>query len=501
MVPYIRRLPVLLGVCAVAVVIGDTFFADGDPGWVWAVFLLLLGLAIARHPVVLRHARGQWLVLATAVLTTALVIDPSWMAIALVLIGIVSAVQSGRGGTPVDALPWLGEQIGMLPRSALRMIPDVSLIVRWSARHGIHRRRWAWLGAWLIPVLFGGVFLFLFATANPIIDSWFARLAELVRDAFMILPAVPAISRVLVWCSVLIVAWAILRARRAKRRIPVASRPVSGRELVRLDHTPLILRCLALFNAVFAVQSALDVAYLWGSLALPPGLTYASYAHRSAYPLVATALLAALFVLVCFRPDGALQSLPSARRLVFAWLGQNVFLVVCALWRLHLYVDAYSLTLWRVTAVVWMALVACGVILIGWRISRGRSNRWLINANALTLAAMLGLLCFIDVRGLIAWHNVTRCREAGGSAAPIDLHYLEELGPAAAPALLWLAGHSHDAAVARASAGLAVWDGDSARRLLADWRAWTVVRAGIAQAAPPAKPPLDSPSDPGYLRE
>ena len=76
-----------------------------------------------------------------------------------------------------------------------------------------------------------------------------------------------------------------------------------------------ILRSLILFNLLFAVQTVLDGIYLWGDVALPDGMTYAAYAHRGAYPLIATALLAAGFVLVGDAPGragGAIDGDPAA---------------------------------------------------------------------------------------------------------------------------------------------------------------------------------------------
>ena len=70
------------------------------------------------------------------------------------------------------------------------------------------------------------------------------------------------------------------------------------------------MRSLVLFNLLFAVQTVMDVHYLWRGAALPDGMTYATYAHRGAYPLIVTALLAAGFVLVAMRPAAT----PSARR-------------------------------------------------------------------------------------------------------------------------------------------------------------------------------------------
>ena len=65
-----------------------------------------------------------------------------------------------------------------------------------------------------------------------------------------------------------------------------------------------ILRSLVLFNLLFAVQTILDVIYLWGNTTLPPDISYATYAHRGAYPLILTALLAAGFVLAAMQRGG-----------------------------------------------------------------------------------------------------------------------------------------------------------------------------------------------------
>jgi hypothetical protein len=92
-----------------------------------------------------------------------------------------------------------------------------------------------------------------------------------------------------------------------------------------------VTRALILCNALFALQSGLDLAYLWGDLALPNGMSHAEYAHRGAYPLVATALLAAAFVLIAMRPGGPAENSRLIRPLVLAWIGQNVLLVISSI--------------------------------------------------------------------------------------------------------------------------------------------------------------------------
>jgi len=157
-----------------------------------------------------------------------------------------------------------------------------------------------------------------------------------------------------------------------------------------------------IFNLLFLVQTSMDLYYLFGGGILPDGMTHAEYAHRGAYPLVATALLAGVFMLLAFRAGAAEPGLRTAWRLVAVWVAQNVFLTFTAAWRLWLYVDAFSLTRWRIAAAIWMLLVAIGLVWLIARIAAARSNAWMINANALTASAVLALCALVPFDELIA---------------------------------------------------------------------------------------------------
>ena len=188
---------------------------------------------------------------------------------------------------------------------------------------------------------------------------------------------------------------------------------------------------LILFNALFALQTGLDLVYLWGGVALPDGLTYAEYAHRGAYPLIATALLAAGFVLIAMRPGGPAEKSRLIRPLVLVWPGQNILLVISSILRLDLYVAAYSLTYLRLAAFIWMMLVAAGLLLMLIQILLRKPNSWLVAANAATLALVLYGCCFINAPWVVASYNVEHCREVGGTGPNLDLKYIATLGPQA----------------------------------------------------------------------
>jgi hypothetical protein len=196
-----------------------------------------------------------------------------------------------------------------------------------------------------------------------------------------------------------------------------------------------ILRALIVFNILFALQTGLDATYLWGGVALPDGMSYASYAHRGAYPLIVTALLAAGFVLAALRPGSETSGDPLIRRLVYAWVAQNIMLVISSILRLDLYIGIYALTYWRIAAFVWMGLVAAGLALIIARIALGKSSEWLLSANLLTLSTTLYACCFINFAALIANYNVEHSLEMSGQGISLDLQYARSLGPDALPAL------------------------------------------------------------------
>ncbi|MFO1111786.1 MAG: DUF4173 domain-containing protein [Bradyrhizobium sp.] len=321
------------------------------------------------------------------------------------------------------------------------------------------------IAVWIVPVLMSCVFLLLFASANPLIEKWLsaANLAKLTE--YLSLP------RTLFWLLALCLIWPFVYLRWHRTRAAASLAPqISIPEFLS---TATILRSLVLFNLLFAVQTALDVIYLWGNAALPADITYASYAHRGAYPLILTALLAAGFVLAALRPGGPAEQSKVIRPLVYLWVAQNVMLVISSILRLDLYVQVYLLTYWRVAAFIWMLLVATGLLLIVARIALQRSNGWLVRLNLITVMLTLYACSLTNFAAIIADYNVSHSYETSGKGVTIDTSYLQSLGPQALPALdrasKLLLGYSRYPTFTSCRDSLA----DRFRHETASWRAWS----------------------------
>lgn len=428
------RLPHKIGLAAVLAIAADILFYDRVPGISVALFMFLLagGVWYVNRLQFLDPA-VQSAMLLTVAGCFALIENVSWLSGAFALAGLVTLAMSHRANWHRDGVRWLEVLFQFTTRAWLLPFKD-SWIFRIAARKKrCNPIRKGQLVAWVLPLGASLVFVGLFADANPIISDWLSALTDFDP---------PAVGRVLFWFAAAILCWPFIRPRLPRFRltspaVELQLVPAVSSAIGTLFSGNAILRSLVIFNAIFAVQTMLDAAYLWGGQSLPDGVTYAQYAHRGAYPLVAAALLAAGFVLIAMRPGSESATKPFVRILVYAWVAQTIILVGASAWRTSIYVSVYSLTYLRVAAFIWMTLVAFGLVWIVLRLARNKSGAWLIKVNMLTAMGLLYIFCFVDVGGAIARFNVEHSRAGTAQGFSLDLDYLEEIGPPALPALDW----------------------------------------------------------------
>jgi hypothetical protein len=450
------------------------FFPDGG-GSTIGLFALALTAGLTLVTRGLRHSRAGLAATAGALIfAVTLGWDPSLLAVAAFWTCASLAALLPRAGGFDDAWRWALRLAAHSAWTPIGPFADFARLHR-ARRHVGSTGIVARLPLIAVPLLGSALFLALFAAANPLIENAFARV-----DLALILGSL-SLGRISFWLAMLLPVWALLRPRQLRLRPRAAAGP-DEIDLPGFSPASVLLSLFA-FNAVFALENGLDLAFLWSGAPLPAGMTLAGYAHRGAYPLIVTALLAGLFVLVTLRPGSALAESVTIRRLVYLWIGQNVLLVASTILRTLDYVDAYSLTRLRIAALVWMALVAVGLILLCWRILRGRSGAWLINANAAAAALALAGCTIVDLGAIAAQWNVRHAREVGGRGSLIDLCYLHDLGPSALLPLIELESRP----LARPMHERVAWVRnlvmDRLEPAQRDWREWRWRDAGRLAAA------------------
>ena len=409
--PFFPRIIVLLAL----VIAGDALTWQADAGLSLALFGLLILLALW-----LRNSRRGWGGLVVYVLLALPLVEQSQaLSLAFFGLGLVLGTSWIVLGGWQGITQWLSTGLRFVLSAPAAIGSEFSAAARFSTAYRPESSLTSMVQVWLLPLGFGLVFASLLLSANPMMESWLAT----ISPSHWLSPS--TIQRMLFWCGLALVSLPFLAAPSMQERLKLGLNgprfPVATATL----NAGSVCRSLILFNALFALQTLTDITYLWGGVALPDDMTYAAYAHRGAYPLLATALLAGVFALLA-RPFT--EDSPLLRIALLAWVAHNVFLVLSSLLRLELYVAQYCLTHLRMAAAIWMVVVALGLALVIYQTIRNKTASWLLGRAALLGLVALYLACFVSFSATIAKHNL-------GKEVVLDPQYVCFLGKHAEPAI------------------------------------------------------------------
>lgn len=255
----------------------------------------------------------------------------------------------------------------------------------------------------------------------------------------------------------------------------------AGRPVRRIEWLVPVGALLALFALFVAVQLAVlfgDREYVMRTV----GLTFAEYARRGFWQLLAITLLTLCVIGVTLRkaPRGTAADRALLRLVLGALAACSLVVVGSALWRMNVYEQAYGFTRLRVfVSAVELWLGGLFVLLIIWVVvypaglSSGPRRRatWLPRAAVgLWVLTLLGLAALNPDR-FIAAHNVDRV-----AASNADVWYLRGLSADAAPELDRLPPGLRECALARIARDLADEPDD--------WRGWNLARAHARHIVP-----------------
>lgn len=419
--------------CLMLAVISDMLFFNHQIGWTSGLFVILLCLSYVVHAsdnsltkpvkIILLLIFGQAL---------ALIENPNLLSFILVIIGFASLAFLQKPYVKYNAIKFISFILSYISVGWLSIFDDYSLLSKYRKKHKSNDRLiFNILKVWLIPVGLSILFIILFALANPVIGSWINQI-----DLDYIIQYI-SLLRILFFITAIILCWSIIRPRQILLFIgSKVNQNRDSRNNILIDPS-IILRALVLFNLIFFIQNSLDMIYLWGGIKLPNDISHAEYAQRGAYLLIVTSLLAAILIIISLTSETRSENLSIIRFMVYAWIGQNMILLVSSALRLIFYIEAYNLTGLRIAAIIWMALVTIGLILIVIRIVKNKDNIWLINCNLIVLIAVVYFCSFINFGGIIAEYNTSHSCEVVEEDKYIDFNYIHDvIGVDAIPALI-----------------------------------------------------------------
>ncbi|MGO4255398.1 DUF4153 domain-containing protein [Marmoricola sp. RAF53] len=382
------------------------------------VVLLAAGGTILRFSV---HRRSPFTLtcagLCALLASTVLFRDAVWIvALCLLAGGLVCVVALAHG----RALPSFVLAALAWPLAAVRGLPWLGRSLRGITGHQnsaavIRTVAWSLLGL----VVFG----LLFASADALFAQWAgALLPDLSLDTFVL----RGFITVAVGAAVLAATYLALNPPNVEPAT-VATRPVA--------HRYEWLAPVLLIDAVFLVFLGAQLTVMFGGhdyLARTTGLTYAEYVHQGFGQLTVATALTLLVVWA------AARKAPRETAADVAWLRGSLGLLCAltlvvvgsALYRMHVYQEAYGFTRLRLLVDVFegwlgflvLCVLASGVVL---------RTAWLPRTALLSGATALLLLAAVNPDAYIARHNVSRYAETG----KVDLYYLQGLSADAAAEL------------------------------------------------------------------
>ena len=414
------RVPVLLGALGVGVLAG-VVLPFRDLGLAVLLVLVAAGgvlLAASRHrhdPFTLTCAA-----LCLALAATVVIRDAEWIVLLCLLSGAgLCAVGLVRGRSVpsfvVACLAW--------PLAGLRGLPWLGRTVRIITGRGGGA---ALLRTTLLSVLGITVFALLFASADALFAEWVDALVPDLGSADL---AIRAFVAVAIGGIVLAGGYLALNPPGTDRG-ERAARPVAH----RFEWLAPVLVVDAVFIAFLVAQATV----IFGGhdyLERTTGLTYAEYVHQGFGQLTVATALTLLVVWAAMRK--APRETAADRAWIRASLGLlcalTLVVVASALYRMHVYQDAYGFTRLRLLVDVFEGWL--GVLVLA-TMAGGVALRavWLPRFGLLSGIVLLLGLAAINPDAWIAEQNLERYAATG----KVDWHYLTDLSDDAVPVLATL---------------------------------------------------------------
>ncbi len=260
---------------------------------------------------------------------------------------------------------------------------------------------------------------------------WLLSSADIIfKDIFLNIPVSKIIKHFFVILVVSIYAicffWSILKSYDEERK--PAYLKIKWKKF--LDPVVLIT-VISLLNIVYSVFSVIQFAYLfWGeSFILPSSYTYADYARRGFFELVAVSVINFIIILVAvsfIRKENRKIHLASKVLLSFL-VGFTLVLLISAFYRMLIYEQAYGYTYLRIFVQAFMVLLfflfIINVIYVWY------TKLPIIKSYFVMTLIVYTVLNFSNVDLVIARNNIDRYIKTG----QIDMEYLKGLSYDAIP--------------------------------------------------------------------
>jgi hypothetical protein len=191
----------------------------------------------------------------------------------------------------------------------------------------------------------------------------------------------------------------ILNRRRRERKTP------SFRILALKNEYRAGMFLLIILNLLILLQNLLDIWYVWFQFEWN-GEYLRQFVHEGTYLLIFSILISIGIILWLYR--GNLNFFPGNRILrsfSYAWLIQNMILVISVAIRNGWYINYFALAYKRIGVIIFLALTLVGLITVLIKVWRHKTPFYILRVNSLAAFILLVVTSLVNWDVVIARYN------------------------------------------------------------------------------------------------
>ena len=266
-----------------------------------------------------------------------------------------------------------------------------------------------------IPVLF--VFLLLFSSADLIFQKYVSDLINIDIESETVFRSILVLFTTLVYIG------AYSYSFREKKNQIIAQQNSRSYNVGRIESSIL----LGSVNVLFFVFMFVQIAYLFGgeSNISAQGFTYAEYARRGFFELIAVAIISLLLLLITekYVVKKETDHLLGFKILSAALAVQVILIMASAFTRLSLYEEAYGFTILRLYSHAFIILLAIIFCLLFYKIYKDKRENTFAFRVFISIILFLAVMNFLNPDKFIARRSIERFAITG----KLDIYYLSHL--------------------------------------------------------------------------
>lgn len=185
---------------------------------------------------------------------------------------------------------------------------------------------------------------------------------------------------------------------------------------------------LVALNAIILVLNITDVIWVWFGFKWE-GQYLKNFVHEGTYLLIFSILISILLVLYFFRNNLNFYSKNKLlKKLSYAWLAQNAFLVLSVGMRNFWYIHYFALAYKRIGVFVFLLLTLYGLYTVYVKVKHGKSAFYLYKTNAYVWLVVLTITSVINWDIVIAKYNFSHADQSY-----LHLNFMADLSDTALP--------------------------------------------------------------------